>query len=48
MIFRDTLIGTAIQLPENVSIPPASQRILISRIGEMLNTVQLGIARAYE
>lgn len=48
MIFRDTLVKTAIELPADVSIPPSSQMLLIGRISEMLNTVQLGIAESYE
>ena len=48
MLFRDTMIGTAIQLPENVSIPTSSQKLLIGRLAEILNRVQLSVAEAYE
>jgi excisionase family DNA binding protein len=45
--FRDTLVLTAIELPENVRIPAGSQARLVNRIHTVLNTVQLGIAEQY-
>jgi len=48
MLFRDSLTGTAIELHEDVSIPFASRQLLLERINLMLNTVQLGLAEAYE
>ncbi len=48
MLFRDSLTGAAIELPEDMSIPPASQKLLMGRINMMLNTVQLGIAETWE
>ena len=48
MMFRDTLVATAIQLPENVRIPPASQARLVNRINAVLNTVQLGVTEYYD
>jgi excisionase family DNA binding protein len=48
MFFRDALVSAAIQLPENVRIPQTSQTRLLGRINRMLNTVQLGVAKAYE
>jgi len=47
MFFRDTLTTSAIQLPENVRIPTGSQVRLVSRISEIVNEVQLGVADAY-
>jgi excisionase family DNA binding protein len=48
MLFRDSLVATAIELPEDMSIPPASQKFLMDRISLMLNTVQLGVAEVYD
>jgi len=48
MYFRDALVSAAIELPENVRIPQSSQRRLLGRINQLLNTVQLGVAIAYE
>lgn len=48
MFFRDTLVTTAVRLPENVRIPPDTQLQLVTRINEMLNAVLLGVAEAYE
>jgi excisionase family DNA binding protein len=47
MFFRDTLTTTAVQLPDNIRIPTGSQVRLVSRIGRILNEVQLGVADAY-
>ena len=47
MFFRDTMVAAAIELPDNVRIPPASQIQLLDRINMVLNTAQLGVAEAY-
>jgi len=47
MFFRDTLVAAAVELPNNVRIPPGSQVHLLERINEILNTAQLGVAEAY-
>jgi excisionase family DNA binding protein len=47
MFFRDTLTTSAIQLPDNVRIPTGSQVRLVTRISEIVNEVQLGVADAY-
>ena len=48
MYFRDAFVSAAIELPENVRIPQSSQARLLGRINLLLNTVQLGVAKAYE
>lgn len=48
MFFRDALLQTAIDLPQNVRIPPESQARLLQRIGTLINTVQLGVAETYD
>jgi len=48
MYFRDALVTAAIELPENVRIPQSSQTRLLGRINRLLNTVQLGVAEAYD
>ncbi len=47
MFFRDALTTSAIQLPDNIRIPTASQVRLMTRINRVVNEVQLGIAEAY-
>lgn len=47
MFFRDTLTTSAIQLPDNVRIPTGSQVRLVTRINQIVNEVQLGVAHAY-
>jgi excisionase family DNA binding protein len=47
MFFRDALVAAAVDLPENVRIPPASQLDIVKRISKVLNTAQLGVAEAY-
>ena len=47
MFFRDTLIASAIHLPENVRIPRETQAHVLDRINAIINTVQLGIAEPY-
>lgn len=48
MYFRDALVSAAIELPENVRIPQSSQTRLLGRINRLLNTVELGVVRAFE
>ena len=39
--------AAAIELPDNVRIPPSSQLQMLNRINKVLNTAQLGVAGAY-
>lgn len=48
MFFRDTLVSTAVLLPENVRIPAGSQARLLERINAVLNTVQLAVAEEFD
>jgi len=48
MFFRDMLLETALQLPENTRIKPDANIRLLRRINTLLNTVQLGIAEVYD
>jgi excisionase family DNA binding protein len=48
MLFRDTLLNSAFQLPENIHIPKESLKQMLSRINKMLNAVQLGITEVFE
>jgi excisionase family DNA binding protein len=48
MFFRDMLMETALQLPENARIKPDANVRLLRRINTLLNTVQLGIAEVYD
>jgi excisionase family DNA binding protein len=48
MLFRDTLLNSAFQLPGNIHIPNESLRRMLSRINKMLNAVQLGMANSFE
>ena len=48
MFFRDMLIETALQLPENARIRPEANVRLLRRINNLLNSVQLAIAEAYD
>lgn len=48
MFFRDMLMETALQLPENTRIKPDANMRLLRRINTLLNTVQLGIAEVYD
>ncbi len=48
MLFRDTLLASAFQLPENIHIPKESLRQMLSRINKMLNAVQLGMTDVFE
>jgi excisionase family DNA binding protein len=48
MFFRDTLIATTHQMPDNMRIRPESKMRLLRRITTLLNTVQLAVAEAYD
>jgi hypothetical protein len=48
IFFRDTMIETALQLPENVRIRPEANVRLVRRINTLLNTVHLAIAEVYD
>jgi hypothetical protein len=48
MFFRDTMIETALQLPENVNIRPETNVRLLRRINTILNVVHLAIAEVYD
>lgn len=48
MFFRDTMIETALQLPETTRIRPEANLRLMRRINKLLNVVHLAIAEVYE
>jgi excisionase family DNA binding protein len=48
MLFRDTLLASAMQLPENIHIPMESLKQMLARMNRILNSVQLGIAEIFE
>lgn len=48
MFFRDTLVETALHLPENVHIRNDANLRLLRRINKLLNTVHLAIAEVYD
>lgn len=48
MFFRDALVESALNLPENTHIKPEANRRLINRINTLLNTVHLAIAEVYD
>jgi excisionase family DNA binding protein len=48
MFFRDMLMETAMQLPENTRIKPEANVRLLRRVNTLLNTVQLAIAGVYD
>ncbi len=48
MFFRDTMIETALTLPENVNIRPEANVRLLRRINTLLNTVHLAVAEVYD
>lgn len=48
IFFRDTMIETALQLPDNVHIQPQANMRLMRRINTLLNTVHLAIAEVYD
>ena len=48
MVFRDAMVAAAVELPDNVRIPPHSQIEMLNRINAIIDTAQLGIAEAYD
>lgn len=48
MFFRDMLVETALQLPENVHIRPEANLRLLRRINTLLNVVHLAVAEVYD
>lgn len=48
MLFRETLLTSAMQLPENIHIPMESLKQMLARMNRILNSVQLGIAEIFE
>ena len=47
LFFRDTLIETALHLPESTRIPPEANARLLRRLNTLLNAVHLAIAETY-
>ncbi|MFO7662654.1 MAG: helix-turn-helix domain-containing protein [Chloroflexota bacterium] len=48
LFFRDSLIETALQLPETANIRPEANARLVKRINILLNAVHLAVAEIYE
>jgi len=48
IFFRDMMVETALQLPENVRIKPEANLRLLRRINTLLNSIHLAIAEVYE
>jgi hypothetical protein len=48
IFFRDTMIETALHLPENVHIRPETNLQLMRRMNTVLNAVHLSIAEVYD
>ena len=48
IFFRDMLVETAFQIPNSASVKPESNLRLMRRINDLINTVHLAIAAAYE
>lgn len=48
LFFRDTMVETALHLPESAHVRPEASRQLLRRINMLLNTVQLAIAEVYD
>jgi excisionase family DNA binding protein len=48
MFFRDTIITTALDLPDNVRVKASDRRRLIARVNSLLNAVQLAVAAVYD
>lgn len=46
--FRETIVATALDLPDNVRVRAADRRRLITRVNTLLNAVQLAVAAAYD
>lgn len=48
MFFRDSLVETALQLPETANIRPEANVRLMRRVNELLNAVHLAVADVYD
>jgi len=48
MFFRDSLIETALQLPESANIRPEANVRLMRRVNTLLNAVHLAVAAVYD
>ena len=48
LFFRDSLIESAVQMPETARVRPEANARLVRRINGLLNAVQLSIAGVYE
>jgi excisionase family DNA binding protein len=48
LFFRDLLVETALQLPENMPIKPQANVRLMRKINQLLNGIQLQIAEVYD
>ena len=48
LFFRDTVIETAMDLPETTNIRPEANTQLLRRVNEILNAFQLAIAESYD
>lgn len=48
IFFRDTLVETALHLPDNAHVHPEESRHLLNRINTLLNAVHLTIAEVYD
>jgi excisionase family DNA binding protein len=48
LFFRDLLVETALQMPENMPIKPEANVRLMRKINQLLNIIQLQIAEVYD
>jgi excisionase family DNA binding protein len=48
LFFRDLLVETALQLPENMPVKPQANVRLMRKINQLLNQIQLNIAEVYD
>ena len=48
LFFRDTIVETALVLPENARLHPEGNLHILKRISTILNAVELAIAESYE
>ena len=48
IFFRDSLIETALQLPESANIRPEANMRLLRRVNDLLNMVHLAVADVYD
>lgn len=48
LFFRDTLIDTALQLPEVANVRPEANTRLLRRMTNLLNAVELAVAEVYD